>query len=112
MTLHDQNLAAHSGSTASGEVPFDPADLFYSRTDERGIIIEGNVIFRRISGYSCNLYGVVPLQYTSHTRAIGSMIGSTAPGWSASAAFRAIVSSRRFFRSSTLARIFAFRRDQ
>ena len=52
MTLHDQNLAVHSGSTASGEVPFDPADLFYSRTDERGIIIEGNGIFRRISGYS------------------------------------------------------------
>ena len=37
---------------ANGEVPFFVEELFFSRTDERGIIQFGNSIFRRVSGYS------------------------------------------------------------
>lgn len=34
-----------------GEVPFALHELFYSRTDPRGVIRAGNEIFRRVSGY-------------------------------------------------------------
>jgi aerotaxis receptor len=50
MTQHDSQLVTQSRS-GMGEVPFEASCMFYSRTDERGIIIEGNSIFRRISGY-------------------------------------------------------------
>ena len=50
MTQHDSQLVTQSRS-GMGEVPFEATCMFYSRTDERGIIIEGNSIFRRISGY-------------------------------------------------------------
>ncbi len=39
-------------STAGHEVPFSFDELFFSRTDERGIILSGNSVFRRISRYS------------------------------------------------------------
>lgn len=51
MSQHDRDLSIR-GRTASGEVPFDPSEIFFSRTDGRGVIIEGNKVFRRISGYS------------------------------------------------------------
>lgn len=51
MTQHDTQLVTKTRNSGLGEVPFDAKDLFYSRTDERGVIIEGNSIFRRISGY-------------------------------------------------------------
>ena len=50
MTQHDSQLVTQSRS-GMGEVPFEATCMFYSRTDERGIIIEGNSIFRRISGF-------------------------------------------------------------
>ncbi|WP_434290185.1 PAS domain-containing protein [Celeribacter sp. SCSIO 80788] len=34
------------------EAVFDIEELFFSRTDERGVIAAGNEVFRRISGYS------------------------------------------------------------
>lgn len=34
------------------EVPFDFEELFFSRTDEHGIILSGNSVFQRVSGYS------------------------------------------------------------
>lgn len=51
MSLHDTSLSTQTRSSLGGEVPFDPGELFYSRTDKRGVIIEGNQIFRRVSGY-------------------------------------------------------------
>jgi aerotaxis receptor len=43
-----------SSSTAPSkeEAPFEISELFFSRTDDRGIIISGNEVFRRISGYT------------------------------------------------------------
>jgi len=35
-----------------GEVPFGFDELFYSRTDTRGVILAGNEVFRRVSGFS------------------------------------------------------------
>ncbi|WP_417254569.1 PAS domain-containing protein [Celeribacter sp.] len=34
------------------EAPFEINELFFSRTDDRGVIISGNEVFRRISGYT------------------------------------------------------------
>jgi len=34
-----------------GEAPFGFDDLFFSRTDKRGVILAGNEVFRRVSGY-------------------------------------------------------------
>lgn len=33
------------------EVPFGIQELFYSRTDRRGVILAGNAVFRRVAGY-------------------------------------------------------------
>ncbi|NIY80905.1 PAS domain-containing protein [Celeribacter sp. HF31] len=41
------SFAAHKD-----EAPFEIEELFFSRTDERGVIAAGNEVFRRISGYS------------------------------------------------------------
>jgi len=38
--------------TMGDEVPFAFAELFFSRTDEHGIIQSGNGVFQRVSGYS------------------------------------------------------------
>ncbi len=51
MTQHDSQLIAQTRNSAVGEVPFELKDLFFSRTDERGVIIHGNGVFRKISGY-------------------------------------------------------------
>ena len=37
---------------ASGEAPFAPYEVFYSRTDHRGVILSGNYIFKRTSNYA------------------------------------------------------------
>ncbi len=42
---------AEIARSPSGEVPFAISELFYSRTDPRGVILAGNEIFRRVSGY-------------------------------------------------------------
>ena len=38
--------------TSKEEAPFEINELFFSRTDDRGVIISGNEVFRRISGYT------------------------------------------------------------
>jgi aerotaxis receptor len=35
----------------TGEAPFDVGEVFYSRTDQRGIILSGNFVFRRVADY-------------------------------------------------------------
>ncbi|MCA0044333.1 PAS domain-containing protein [Celeribacter litoreus] len=39
-------------SVSTQEVPFEFSELFFSRTDTRGVIASGNEVFRRISGFS------------------------------------------------------------
>ncbi|MEX1660170.1 PAS domain-containing protein [Thioclava sp. 15-R06ZXC-3] len=45
---------SHQVETAerhAGEMPFQLEELFYSRTDTRGVILSGNEVFRRVSGF-------------------------------------------------------------
>lgn len=35
----------------SGEAPFEPGEVFYSRTDDRGVIKSGNYVFQRVADY-------------------------------------------------------------
>ncbi|MDU8911698.1 PAS domain-containing protein [Aestuariicoccus sp. MJ-SS9] len=51
MTQHDTQLASQARQNTRGEVPFDFRECFYSRTDQRGVILSGNDVFRRISGF-------------------------------------------------------------
>lgn len=46
-----QTTNALSLSGEPGEVPFGLDEIFYSRTDQRGVIRMGNAVFRRVSGY-------------------------------------------------------------
>ncbi len=41
-----------SGRPTSGEAPFGADEIFYSRTDDRGIIRSGNEVFRRVADFS------------------------------------------------------------
>ena len=50
MSELDPNFPVEARSTA-GEVPFQVRELFFTRTDERGVIKAGNGVFRRLSGY-------------------------------------------------------------
>ncbi len=43
-----------SKDEAGGEQPFAFDELFYSRTDPRGVIVAGNEVFRRVSGFDWN----------------------------------------------------------
>jgi len=36
---------------AQGAAPFEQGEVFYSRTDKRGVIQSGNYIFRRVADY-------------------------------------------------------------
>ncbi len=49
-----KTASTRSGDSAvlDKEVPFDFAELFFSRTDEKGRILSGNSVFQRISYYS------------------------------------------------------------
>jgi len=46
-------MNAQTGFTRpqTGEVPFGFEELFYSRTDKRGVILAGNQVFRRVAGF-------------------------------------------------------------
>ncbi|KAA8610403.1 chemotaxis protein [Salipiger aestuarii] len=52
MSQHDSQLISQTRSSGVGEVPFEASSMFYSRTDQGGVIVEGNSIFRRISGFN------------------------------------------------------------
>ena len=39
------------GTQQLEEVPFGIGEMFYSRTDPRGVILAGNAVFQRVSGY-------------------------------------------------------------
>ncbi|KHQ55182.1 PAS domain-containing protein [Mameliella alba] len=50
MTEHNPRFAAESNFAAT-EAQFHLTELFYSRTDERGIIKAGNCVFQRVAAY-------------------------------------------------------------
>ncbi|CUH78067.1 PAS domain-containing protein [Tropicibacter naphthalenivorans] len=50
--MSDLSPTFHAGSSMSGtEALFQLPEMFYSRTDERGVIKAGNMVFRRVAGY-------------------------------------------------------------
>lgn len=49
MTQHDRSLVKRP---TSGEAPFGLDEIFFSRTNERGLIQSGNEVFRRVSHFS------------------------------------------------------------
>lgn len=50
MTEHTTRFEA-DGSYASSEAQFHLSELFYSRTDDRGVIKAGNTVFQRVAGF-------------------------------------------------------------
>lgn len=50
MTELNPQFIAEAGNSAS-EALFHLSELFYSRTDERGVIESGNSVFQRVAGY-------------------------------------------------------------
>ncbi|WP_136442987.1 PAS domain-containing protein [Pacificoceanicola onchidii] len=52
MTELNPDFAAEAArTTKQGEVSFSVSEAFYSRTDKRGVIVAGNTVFQRLSGY-------------------------------------------------------------
>ena len=66
MSQHDSQLISQTRSSGVGEVPFEASSMFYSRTDERGVIIEGNSIFRRIAGFNWDELKGAPHKVVRH----------------------------------------------
>lgn len=50
----------------SGEAPFDINEVFFSRTDPRGVIQAGNYIFRRVAGYEWSEMQGAPHKIVRH----------------------------------------------
>ena len=51
-TMKTAAIQGDNGTDLEKEVPFQFGELFFSRTDEKGRILSGNTVFRRISQYS------------------------------------------------------------
>ncbi|WP_417270889.1 PAS domain-containing protein [Celeribacter sp.] len=49
------------------EAPFDISELFFSRTDERGVIEAGNAVFQRVSGYEWSALIGAPHKVVRHS---------------------------------------------
>lgn len=47
----DPNLVVEARKITGTEAAFDVAEMFFSRTDDRGVIEAGNTVFQRIAGY-------------------------------------------------------------
>lgn len=50
--MRHQDLSSKKQFSLEREIPLDFAELFFSRTDERGKIQAGNTVFQRISGFA------------------------------------------------------------
>lgn len=66
MSQHDRTLTYTPRSTHAGEVPFEPGELFFTRTDKRGVIISGNQVFQRVSGYELSELKGAPHKLVRH----------------------------------------------
>lgn len=65
MTELNPEFAAEARSTV-GEVSFQVHEMFFSRTDKRGVIKAGNGVFRRLSGYSWDELAGAPHKIIRH----------------------------------------------
>ncbi|SDY39150.1 PAS domain-containing protein [Citreimonas salinaria] len=65
MTELNPGFAAEARSTV-GEISFQVHEMFFSRTDKRGVIKAGNGVFRRISGYSWDELAGTPHKIIRH----------------------------------------------
>ncbi len=65
MSQHDRDLTSRARGV-NGEVPFDPSETFYSRTDGRGVIQKGNEVFQRISGFDWSELEGAPHKMVRH----------------------------------------------
>ena len=66
MSLIIQKKSLDSHKLMPGEVPFDVAEIFFSRTDERGVIQAGNGVFRRVSGFEWEALRGAPHRLVRH----------------------------------------------
>lgn len=67
MSQHDRTLTQQTTrSSLSGEVPFESGELFFSRTDKRGVIQAGNEVFQRISGFGWSELKGAPHKVVRH----------------------------------------------
>ncbi|SDI54631.1 aerotaxis receptor [Salipiger marinus] len=66
MTQHDAQLMAQTRNSTLGEVPFEAKELFFTRTDERGVIQEGNSVFQRVSGFTWDELKGAPHKVVRH----------------------------------------------
>ena len=66
MTLTVQKRSLDSHKLMPGEVPFDVAEMFFSRTDDRGVIQSGNGVFRRVSGFEWETLRGAPHKLVRH----------------------------------------------
>ena len=64
LTIQKKSLDSHK--LIPGEVPFDVADMFYSRADERGVVEAANPVFRRVSGYEWDALKGAPHKIIRH----------------------------------------------
>ena len=60
------NATSSSSGSRQEEVTFEPHELFFSRTDERGVILFGNDVFQRTSHYSWDELSGAPHKIVRH----------------------------------------------
>ena len=60
------NATSQSSGPREEEVTFEPRELFFSRTDERGIVLFGNDVFLRTSHYSWDEMSGAPHKIVRH----------------------------------------------
>ena len=66
MSQLDPELVAQARRVQPGEVPFDFSEMFFSRTDARGVIEAGNSVFCRVSGYEWDQMKGAPHKIVRH----------------------------------------------
>ncbi len=52
MSTSFSSSSAPQTRPATGEAPFAPGEVFFSRTDRRGVILSGNDVFRSVADYA------------------------------------------------------------
>ncbi|MDJ0823503.1 MAG: chemotaxis protein [Paracoccaceae bacterium] len=66
MSELDPTLIQEARGSGIGETHFDLRDMLYSRSDERGVILSGNSVFQRVSGYEWEALKGAPHKLIRH----------------------------------------------
>lgn len=66
MTELTPDLIEQTRRITHSEVPFDFHEIFFSRTDSRGVIQAGNTVFRRVSGFEWDALLGAPHKVVRH----------------------------------------------